>query len=213
MKEPLPLYPYCCKDSRPCPAVSQYQLGAPVTKATGHLRLYITMMAECVLFPPGPLLFRMSSLCWLFISRREEAKLTCWEITLPGLRPGPGKLKTTNWIEPFLQKSVVFTVWVEVHVGPPPPLLQYPYENGSILNGSKFFLLSADHFSEGRKNCFESTAFACKFFAFRVDPISGGFKNILKELSPLNCIQSISISLTEHFTYKSIQRLPSTLQL
>ena len=26
-------------DSRPCPTVSQYQLGAPVTKATGHIRL------------------------------------------------------------------------------------------------------------------------------------------------------------------------------
>ena len=29
----------CCKDSRPCPTVSQYQLGTPVTKATGHLSL------------------------------------------------------------------------------------------------------------------------------------------------------------------------------
>ena len=29
----------CCKDSRPCPTVSQYQWGAPVTKATGHLCL------------------------------------------------------------------------------------------------------------------------------------------------------------------------------
>ena len=29
----------CCKDSRPCPTVSHYQLGTPVTKATGHLSL------------------------------------------------------------------------------------------------------------------------------------------------------------------------------
>ena len=29
----------CCKDSRSCPTVSQYQLGAPMTKATGHHRL------------------------------------------------------------------------------------------------------------------------------------------------------------------------------
>ena len=27
----FPLYPYCCKDSRPCPTVSQNQLDAPVT--------------------------------------------------------------------------------------------------------------------------------------------------------------------------------------
>ena len=26
----FPLYPYCCKDSRPCPTASQYQLDAPV---------------------------------------------------------------------------------------------------------------------------------------------------------------------------------------
>ena len=29
----------CCKDSRPWPTVWQYQLGAPMTKATGHLHL------------------------------------------------------------------------------------------------------------------------------------------------------------------------------
>ena len=29
----------CCKDSSPCPTVSQCQLDAPVTKATGHLCL------------------------------------------------------------------------------------------------------------------------------------------------------------------------------
>ena len=35
----LPSTLTCCKDSRPCPSVSQYQLDTPVTKATGHLRL------------------------------------------------------------------------------------------------------------------------------------------------------------------------------
>ena len=29
----------CCEDSSPCPTASQYQLDAPVTKATGHLCL------------------------------------------------------------------------------------------------------------------------------------------------------------------------------
>ena len=28
----FPLYLYLCKDSRPCPTVSQYQLDAPVSK-------------------------------------------------------------------------------------------------------------------------------------------------------------------------------------
>ena len=35
----FPLYSYCCKESRPCPIVSQYQLDATVTEATGYLRL------------------------------------------------------------------------------------------------------------------------------------------------------------------------------
>ena len=33
-----PPYPYCYKYSRPCPTISQYQLDAPVTKDTWHLR-------------------------------------------------------------------------------------------------------------------------------------------------------------------------------
>ena len=33
----------CCKDSRPCPTVSQYQLDAPVTQDTLHL---------CLIQPP-----------------------------------------------------------------------------------------------------------------------------------------------------------------
>ena len=36
---PLYLLMYTLEDSRLCPTVSQYQLGAPVTKATGHLHL------------------------------------------------------------------------------------------------------------------------------------------------------------------------------
>ena len=34
----FPLYPYPLQDSRPCPAVSQYQLDAPVMYDTQHLR-------------------------------------------------------------------------------------------------------------------------------------------------------------------------------
>ena len=34
-----PLYPYLLQGQRPCPTVSQYQLDAPVTKATGQLHL------------------------------------------------------------------------------------------------------------------------------------------------------------------------------
>ena len=38
----------CCKDSRPCPTVSQYQLGALVTKATGHFFLTQPPQRICV---------------------------------------------------------------------------------------------------------------------------------------------------------------------
>ena len=33
----IPLYPYCYKDSKPCPTVNQYQLDAPVTYDTRYL--------------------------------------------------------------------------------------------------------------------------------------------------------------------------------
>ena len=36
---PPPSTLICCKDSQPCPAVSQYQLDAPITNATEHLPL------------------------------------------------------------------------------------------------------------------------------------------------------------------------------
>ena len=48
----------CCKDSSPCPTVSQYQLDAPVTKATGHL---------CLTQPPldSDQIMRIRRLIWI----------------------------------------------------------------------------------------------------------------------------------------------------
>ena len=51
----------CCKDSRPCPTVSQYQLDAPVTQNTRHLCFTQpppllseeTTVQNQVLFPSG----------------------------------------------------------------------------------------------------------------------------------------------------------------
>ena len=40
---PLPLYT-CCKDDRPCPAISQYQLGAPVTRVDNVSQSHVIFM-------------------------------------------------------------------------------------------------------------------------------------------------------------------------
>ena len=54
--EEVKTFPLCCKGSRPCPTVSQYQLDTPVTQDTRHLCL----ISPC---PPHPYPTRISYTC------------------------------------------------------------------------------------------------------------------------------------------------------